>query len=515
AWSGGWLWIPKNPLAVEAGITEDQSEPLKYVETVMGQAPDARVSAFLDQGPKMVEFFRDKTDVDFIDGNLVPDFHPCEGHALGGRSVAAAPFDGRKLGKDIHRLRRPLSVISLFGMGIASGADIRHFFNATRSLSSMMYVCKRIGRHIRDLVLFQRGMQLVNGNALIGALFSTANKLNVSIQTDASVSRLLEENGKVTGVEFICDGRKHTVFAKQGVVLAAGGFPHDKNRFGTHLPSKAGTEHYSAAPLGNTGDGLRVAEQVGAKVADDLADPFAWSPVSRVPTKDGGFIHFPHLIERAKPGIIAVLPNGERFTSEADSYHDFMKALFDASPKGKQPYCWLIADHKAQRRWGLGWSRPFPFPLSGYIRSGYLKKGRNIIELADQIGVPRGALSKTLEVFNSDVAKGVDTQFHRGESPYNRIQGDLDSEGNPSLGALDQAPFYAVKIEAGSLGTFAGIRTNEKAEVLDGEGKTISGLYAVGNDMSSIFNGAYPSGGITLGPAMTFGYIIGNQLGKV
>jgi len=257
---------------------------------------------------------------------------------------------------------------------------------------------------------------------------------------------------------------------------------------------------------------LNLAEQAGAAIECDLDNPYAWSPVSLVPDKQQGAIHFPHLIERAKPGIIAVLPDGRRFTSEADSYHDFMKALYDASAPGQEPYCWLIADHKAQRRWGLGWAKPFPFPLSGYIRSGYLKKGASVAALAAQIGVPADQLMNTITVFNQDADKGSDTQFQRGESPYNRVQGDPDKGGNPSLAALQKAPFYAVKVVAGSLGTFAGIKTNERGQAFNTQGNIIPGLYAAGNDMSSIFNGHYPSGGITLGPAMTFGYMIANQL---
>lgn len=512
SWSGGWLWIPENPLAKAAGIIERPGESLKYVETVMGQPADSRVTAFLENGPRMVDFFRKHTDLQFLDGNLIPDFHDCEGYALGGRSVTAAPFDGRKLGKEIHRLRAPLSVISVFGMGIAGGQDIKHFFNAKRSLKSLFYVVKRLSRHILDLLLYRRGMQLVNGNALIAGLFSSANKLGVEVRTNAPVSQLLKSGDRVVGVEYQCNGKTIQAMANQAVVMATGGFPHDVERQKVLLSERAGSSHYSAAPRSNSGDGMNMAETAGATIENTLKDAYAWSPVSLVPDKQQGTIHFPHLIERAKPGIIAVLPNGHRFANEADSYHDFMKALYEASERGQEPYCWLIADYKAQRRWGLGWAKPSPFPLGGYIRSGYLKKGASVAELAEQIGVPIDQLENTIEIFNQGVDKGFDSEFKRGESPYNRVQGDLDQEGNPSLGKVSKAPFFAVKVVAGSLGTFAGIKTNELGQALNQEGSVISGLYAAGNDMSSIFNGHYPSGGITLGPAMTFGYMIANHL---
>ena len=512
AWSGGWLWVPRNPLAQRAGIQEPFDAPLAYAKSEMGErCPDERVLAFLEKGPEMVSFFEQETALRFVDGNAIPDFHTSNGHALGGRSVAAAPFDGRALGDWKYTLRKPLSVISLWGMGIASGQDLKHFFNATRSLRSALYVAKRVGRHVIDLLRYGRSTQLVNGNALVAALLKSAVDKKVYLQNNAHVSALIKHGERVTGVDVVIDGKPTKIGARHGVVLAAGGFPHDTKRQKTLFPQSAGQQHFSAAPKTNTGDGLNMAEEIGAKIRDDLDNPGAWSPVSLVPSKQGA-IHFPHLIERAKPGIIAVLPNGKRFTSEADSYHDFMKALFEATPTGEEPYCWLIADHRAQRRWGLGWSRPFPFPTSFYERQGYLHKGETLHTLAQKIGVPSTALIHTVDRFNRDAQLGHDHYFARGASPYNAIQGDPENRPNPSLAALEQAPFYAVRIVAGSLGTFAGIATNEQGQALTNHGSPISGLFAVGNDMSSVFEGNYPSGGITLGPAMTFGYIIANNL---
>ena len=512
AWSGGWLWIPRNPLAQRAGIQEPFDAPLAYVNSEMGdRCPDDRVLSFLEKGPEMVSFFEQETALRFIDGNGIPDFHTSNGHALGGRSVAAAPFDGRTLGDWKHVLRKPLSVISLWGMGIASGQDLKHFFNATRSIRSALYVAKRIGRHALDLLRYGRSTQLVNGNALVAALLKSAVDRGVYLQNHAKVSALHQQDGGVTGVDVTIHGQPKKIRARLGVVMAAGGFPHDPKRQNKLFPQRVGTQHFSAAPKSNTGDGLNMAELIGAKIRDDLDNPGAWSPVSLVPSKQGN-IHFPHLIERAKPGIIAVLPNGKRFTSEADSYHDFMKALYAATPVGEEPHCWLIADHKAQRRWGLGWSRPFPFPTAIYERKGYLHRGTTVEDLARKICVPEAALAQTIKRFNRDAQLGHDQEFARGESPYNAIQGDPDNQPNSSLAPLEQAPFYAVRIVAGSLGTFAGIATNAQGQALSINGDPISGLFAVGNDMSSLFEGNYPSGGITLGPAMTFGYIIADVL---
>lgn len=513
AWSGGWLWVPRNPLACRAGIVEDSDKPRQYLASELGnRLADPRIETFLDRAPEMVSFFEEHTAVQWVAGNTIPDFHANPGHAIGGRSVTVAPFDGRKLGRWVDKLRRPLDLISLGGMGIASGADLAHFLNATRSPRSAFHACRRLLRHWRDLALHGRGMHLVNGNALVARLLRSALDLGVDIETGSPATRLIVVDGAVTGAIIGPPSTERKIQARH-TLLACGGFPHDRNRIAdqfTHAPDGVG--HHSAAPEANTGDGISMAEAIGAAVSDDLENAGAWAPVSLVPRRDGSIGSFPHLIERAKPGFVAVTPDGRRFVNEADSYHDFMVALFAATPPGRSPIAWIIADHRAQRRFGLGWSKPFPFPTDPYIRRGYLKRADTLADLATQCGIDRHPLERTIETFNRNARLGDDPDFGRGRSPYNQIQGDAHHSPNPSLGTLETGPFYAVKIVPGSLGTFAGLRTDTEGRVLSSAGLPIGGLFAAGNDMSSIFGGNYPSGGITLGPAMTFGYVIGASL---
>lgn len=514
AWSGGWLWIPRNPLARAAGIDEAASEPMRYLRSEIGnRASDPRVQAFLENGPDMVGFLAEHTAMRWVDGNKMPDFHETPGSVKGGRSVSAAPFDGRLLGEFIAKMRRPLGVASLWGMGIASGADMGHFFRASRSLPSALYVTRRLAKHMRDLALYGRSMQLVNGNALVARLLRSALDKQVTLLNNAPAAELVNDGARICGARLQTPDGEVVVKARKGVVLATGGFPHDPARLDA-LAAQAGggAGHFSAAPTTNSGDGLRLGETAGATIEDGFLWNVAMAPVSRVPQKDGTYVNFPHLVERAKPGIIAVTPAGERFVSEADSYHDFMKALILATPNGQQPTCWLIADHRAQRRWGLGWSKPFPFPTAGAVRSGYLKKGKTLADLAHACDIPTAALEATVAGFNINAAVGRDPFFHRGEAIYNRVQGDALHGPNPSLAPLEKGPFYAVKIVAGSLGTFAGLHTDAGARVLGSDGQPVPGLFAVGNDMASIMGGNYPSGGITLGPGMTFGYIVGRLL---
>jgi succinate dehydrogenase/fumarate reductase flavoprotein subunit len=523
AWSGGWLWIPRNPLAVEAGIVEDIEVPRTYLRNELGEHYDAdRVDAFLTHGPRMVDFFRKKTTVQFIDGNLIPDFHGKQpGAATGGRSVCAAPFDARELGAHVKRLRPPLDLIAPWGMGIASGTDLRHFMNSLRSWESFRHVTRRVLVHFMDLLLHRRGMRLVNGNALVARLAKSAFDRDVRIWTDSPVRELIVENGKVHGalVSTAFGGAPRgdiEVRARCGVVLAAGGFPHDPKRAQRLFPhTPTGREHWSAAPFSNTGDGLRLGESAGGTVPDTLPAAGAWAPVSRVERKDGSVGHFPHLIERAKPGIIAVRRDGNRFVNEAGSYYDFISALFATTHQGDAAEAWLLCDHRFIRRYGLGRVRPAPFPLGPMLRSGYLKRGDSIEALAHACGIDAAGLAATVAQYNRYAQRGEDPAFGRGDTPYNRINGDAGHQPNPCVAPIESGPYYAVHVLPGSLGTFAGLRTDAAARVLDADGQPIDGLYACGADMSSVMGGRYPSGGITLGPAMTFGYIAAHHAAGV
>ena len=519
AWSGGWMWIPRNHLALKAGIAEPIEKPLSYLQHELGeQFDEVRARTFLKHGPRMLRFFEEQTALHFIDGNGIPDFHGRTKDAvLGGRSVCAAPIDGRLLGDKVKQLQTPLLETTFLGMGIASGADIKHFFNAMRSGASFLYVVKRVLRHLTDLLLHGRGMHLVNGNALIAGLAKSAFDKGIDIRVNTPAVRLIAEQDRVCGAVVMHEGQEQSIRAKCGVMLATGGFPHDPVRKRQLLPhDPTGQQHFSAASRGNTGDGLRMGEAVGAVVATNLKHAAAMAPVSLVPRTDGSVAHFPHLLERAKPGLIAVTRFGKRFTNEADSYHDFMQGLLKALPAGEEVQAWLVVDHRFIRRWGLGAVKPAPVSFKGMLSNGYLKQGRTLENLAVQCGIDPVNLQNTVTRFNAMADIGYDAEFEKGQTPYNRIQGDAAHPGrNPCMAPLLDGPFYAVRVVAGSLGTFAGLRCNEHAQVLNELGNAIPGLYAGGNDLSSVMGGNYPSGGITLGPAMTFAYLAAHHAAQV
>lgn len=515
AWSGGWMWVPRNPLARRAGIDEDPALPRTYLQHELGvHFEPARVDAFLEAAPQMVAFFEKHTRLQFADGNGIADIHgDTPGAGTGGRSVIAAPYDARQLDKKLlKRLRTTMRETSFLGMPIMAGADLSAFLTLTRSWRSLLHVSQRVGRHLFDLAWHGRAMQLRNGVALVARLAKSADDLGVLLWESAPARRLSMQGSRVCGAVVETARGEVVIHARKAVMLATGGFANDIERRRTLFArTPTGHEHLALPPQGVEGDGLRLGETAGGEVATELASAAAWCPVSRVPYPDGSVGHFPHIIERAKPGIIGVLANGKRFVNEADGYYDYVKAMVEHAP-GSEVASWLICSHRFQRRYGLGISRPFPLPIKPHLDSGYLKVGNTLEALAGACGIDPQGLRRTVDDFNRHARLGQDPAFGRGGSAYNRKQGDALHQPNPCVAPIEQGPFYAVKVEAGSFGTFAGLKTNEHAQVLDRQGLPIAGLYAAGSDMASIMGGHYPAGGINLGPAATFGYIAARHM---
>ena len=515
ALSGGFLWVPNNPVSKADGVQDSVEAARTYLRDQAGNHFNADcVDAFLAAGPEAVAFFDRETAVQFEPASAFSDYHPtAPGGTAGGRSIKAKPFRGQALGDELKRLRPPLPELTFVGLMIGSGPELKHFFNATRSVRSAAYVAGRLASHARDLATNGRGMTLTNGNALAARLFRSALDKGAAVWTNAPAVALTVERGAVRGATVRHDGREVQVRARRGVVLAAGGFPQDKERRRAMFPHDAdNTGHFSPAPIGNTGDGLRLGESAGAGVEQGYPNAAAWVPVSRVPRKGGGFGVFPHFIDRAKPGLIAVLPNGKRFVNEANSYHDFIQALFAARAPGERMHAFLVVDAAFLRRYGLGFVKPFPVPVGPNVRSGYIKRGRTVAELAKAAGIDPAGLQATIDTWNADMRIGEDRAFGKGSTAYNRFNGDVDVQPNPCLAPIATGPFYAVEVVVGDLGTFAGLRSDGNARVLNAAGAPIPGLYAAGNDMASIMGGNYPGGGITLGPALTFGFIAARHL---
>ncbi|RVU07767.1 FAD-dependent oxidoreductase [Novosphingobium umbonatum] len=505
AWSGGWMWLPRNRHAVEAGIIEPREAPRDYLASVLGNRFDpARIDAFIDTAPAMVDFLTERGFV-FEAGNRICDIYGDKpGAGTGGRSLIAAAYDARALGKDLALLRRTKRETSFIGMPIQAGPDLGAFLNATRRPAAFVHVARRMLRHGWDLARYGRATHLLNGVALVARLYALAKRDGVQFRLGAGAVELIADQTRVTGAVLEGPQGREAIYARRGVVLATGGFsanPALRTQMFPHPES-----HETLAVPECDGAGLRLARPLGAALGDDLAANGAWCPVSRVTWPDGQQGIFPHIIERGKPGVIAVRANGRRFVNEANGYHDYVSALLAATPSGEEARSWMICDHRFLRRWGLGVVKPAPLPVTYWQRSGYLRSAGTLAELARMCGIDE-ALVDTVARYNQGARQGRDDEFGRGWSPYNRYQGDPELSPNPNVAPIEHGPFHAVEVVPGSFGSFAGLKTDAHARVLREDGAVIDGLYAAGADMASIMGGHYPAGGINLGPAMVFGHL--------
>ena len=511
ALSGGVLWIPLTHHGRRQNPQDSLERARTFLKSETGAFYDEQaIEAFLAHGPEMVDFLERETEMQFVP-TLYPDYHPdAPGGVDVGRSILAKPYDIRGLGADMQRLKPPLKTITFIGMMFnSSNADLKHFFRATKSLTSFFYVARRLANHVKELVLYRRAVQVTSGNALAARLAKSALDLGIPILTGTPAQSLVSEGGRVVGVETPA-GR---IGARLGVVLASGGFPHDAKRLAQAYPHlNRGHVHLSPTPKGNTGDGANMAETVGGYVDIRFQEPAAWMPLTRVDFGGGEVGVFPHLVDRYNPGVIGVLADGTRFTNESNSYHDVGAALHRACQGRSETAMWLVCDKTTLAKYGLGYVKPAPIPRGGLIRSGYLFEGRTLADLARAAGIDAAGLTHTVQEFNRDAVSGNDPAFGRGTTSFNRYLADPEHKPNPCVAPIQQGPFYAVKVLMGDLGTFDGLTTAVTGEVLRRDGSVVAGLYAAGNDRASIMGGNYPGAGITHGPNMVFGYLTAHHI---
>jgi succinate dehydrogenase/fumarate reductase flavoprotein subunit len=513
AYSLGMLWLPCNPLAARAGIADDRAAALTYLRGEMnGRFDAAGVEAYLDHSPRMIEFLERECGLRFELRDNFPDYHSERpGAGQRGRTVLPQPYDGRALGAQLKRLRPPPPRAALFGMTFTP-AELA--LVSSRSAAGMRHLARRFGRHLVDLLLHGRSTHLTGGNALVGALFKAANDLGIPIHTESAMTALLSEHGCVNGAVVESQGRSRRVHARHGVVLACGGAGHDVDRCTSWFERpQLGGQSWSLGPAGCDGDGLRAALALGA-APNRVSTAAFWAPVSRLPDPAGTLST--HSRDRFGPGFIAVTPDGKRFANEAESNHHFCEALIRATPPGQAPQAWLVCDHAALARIGLGdVIHGAPFPIGKHLRSGYVI-GRNSLEaLAEAMQVDSAVFEHTVHWFNEAARCGFDPDFGKGSSRFNRSMGAASHAPNPCLGPLETPPYYAVRISVGHMATLAGLQTDMHGQAINREGRPIGGLYLAGNDRVNVFRGACPGGGITLGPGMTWAHLTGLTLAGV
>jgi 3-oxosteroid 1-dehydrogenase len=498
--SGGGVWLPGNHALRAAGIDEPPERAREYLASIVGDVvPAVRRDTFLAHGPEVLRFVCDHTPLKFRWVRNYSDYHPeAPGGRSGGRSVEPVALDGKLLGEDLAHLEPPYSAPPL-GVPITQ-ADYRWLSLLARHPRGALRLLSLGTQWLVGRVRRQR--LLAMGQALAAGLRIGLTRANVDVRLNTPLADLRVDGDRVTGV-VLEDGS--VIEARRGVILASGGFERNLEM----------REKYQRAPIGidwtvgaaaNTGDGIAAGLKLGAAL--DLMDDAWWGPT--LPLTGGPWFA---LAERSRPRCIMVDARGERFANESAPYVEAVHAMYgEGDGPGQHIPTWLVFDQRYKDRYmftGIGPRQPLP---GRWFKAGIAAKSASLAGLAEKIDVPADALEATVTRFNGFARKGVDEDFQRGLSKYDHYYGDPRNKPNPSLGPLDKAPYYAVKIVPGDLGTKGGLRTDEHAQVLREDGSVVPGLYAAGNVSAAVMGRTYAGPGATIGPAMVYGYLAATRL---
>ena len=507
ATSAGTLWIPGNHQSQAAGYNDSAEQAEVYLDALIGTGADrALIKAFLQTGPAAIDYLEARTDVQFQPCGPHPDYRSnMPGAAYAGRAIIPKPFDGRLLGADFKRIRPPIKEFMVLGGMMVGKADIPPLIGRFKSTANFIYSMKLFARYLADRLCYPRGTRVMMGNALVARLFYALQKRNVPILFDASIVDVIGDKSGVSGARLRVDGKDLRIKTRKGVVLATGGYAHNKKFRDSFMPRPVPA--HSMSYEGNRGDGLDIGKRLGAAIAPARGTSGLWTPASRVPRSDGTEGLFPHfMFDRAKPGLIAVNSAGRRFVNEACSYHDFVLAMFESHRSAPSIPAYLICDAVFLDKYGLGVVYPRHRNPAKFVDGGYLISAPTLEELARKIAVDPQQCCATVARHNGFAENGVDIDFGKGETELNRFNGDAGHNPNPCIGPIVTPPFYALAVWPADIAVSTGLATDADARVLGANGRPIPGLYACGNDMDSVMGGTYPGPGTTLGPAMVFAY---------
>jgi len=509
ALSGGGLWIPNNYLLQRDGLDDSIEKARAYLKHTIGdRTPQSLQDAYLENAPEMIKYLASNSNVRFHRSKGYADYYPERpGGMADGRAIEGSPFNGAQLGEDFDQLR-PMSM--KIPAGLAFTASEYNKLGMITSTWAGKWTAIKVG--IRTIFNMLTGVKyLALGQALIASLRFALKNENIPIWLNSPLKEIVIEDGACAGIVIEQDGKPVRIRATKGVILAAGGFDHNQTMREKYQKAPVNHEWSSGNPA-NTGDAIQLGMKIGAKT--DLLDDAWWGPSSVPPNASVMF----HVGERSYPGAIMVNAAGQRFTNEAASYVEVVHAMYekhtDAVPHIPATF---IMDSRYRGKYIFGTLFPMqPIPEI-YFTSGYFKRADTIEELARQCGMDPKSLAETVTRFNQFARGGVDEDFHRGDSAYDRYYGDPTVKPNPCLAPIEKPPFYAVQMVAGDLGTKGGLVMDEHARVLREDGSVIAGLYVTGNNSASVMGNTYPGAGSTIGPSMTFGYIAAKHIagGKI
>ncbi len=492
AMSGGMLWIPLNHHQAAHGIDDSVEDVVNYLDAMAPEMldPDC-VEGFLEGGPEMVKFIDDHTPTRLRLFTGFPDYQPnmLGAMAEGGRSLDPEAFSFEELGAAASRVNPPKT-----GM--------------PKPISRMEeYYSERTPEEIEAR---RAGDFRAQGQGLIGSLYKGVLDRDIPVHFDTRARTLITEGRRIVGVEAERDGATIRYGARNGVVIATGGFEWNERLVKTFLRGPM-TGPISVPEC--EGDGLLMAMEVGASLGN-MAN--AWWMTSSMESsaghRDARAHYLPCQSERTRPGSIMVNKYGKRFVNEALNYNaiGFELHNYDADVYEfpNLPY-WLIFDAKFMPKYRMFTS------MAGDPVPSWAVEADTLEELGDKAGFDGVGLAKTIDRFNADVRKGHDDEFGRGDNSYDNFWGDTTLPAPyATLGEIDTAPYYAIKMESGVNGTCGGPRANQDAQVLDWSDEPIPGLYVCSNAMAGVTGGGYGGAGGTIGPGMTFGYLAGRHAGR-
>jgi len=517
AMSSCLLWIPNNHLMAGVGVPDTDEEAWSYLQgTTAGAVSDDRLRTFMDKGPEALQYLEDETHAEFVSLPEYSDYYPrVPGSKPGGRSVEPLHFDARQLGEDFMSLREQNPQMQIMGRLGMTAVEAR--MTMTGQPGGMALFAKLVLKYMFDIPFRFRSKRDRNpsgGNALIGMLRLSLMDRKIPLWLETPARELIVEDGRVTGIVAEKDGKEFRIAARRGVILGAGGFEGNQAMREKYLP-KPTRKEWSCGNPHNTGDIIEMGMAIGAGI--DLMDDAWWGPTTVVPGEDlARFL----VIEKSLPRSILVNKAGQRFTNEAAPYIDIVNDMYRIdTPESPAVPAYFVFDSVYRKNYICGpllqGSAQPDWMVRKLFENGYLKKAKTLEELAAMLGVDTEGLLESVRRNNEYARSGIDPEFQRGETIYDRYYGDANVEPNPCLGPIDTAPFYAIEVFPGELGTKGGLTVDAQARVLSEAGEVIEGLYAIGNCSSALMGRSYPGAGATIGPATAFGYIAASDaMGK-
>jgi 3-oxosteroid 1-dehydrogenase len=499
--SGGVMWIPNNRFMKRDGVPDSLEQATTYLDAVVGNPNDApgtspdRRRTYVSEGAEMVDFLVAQ-GIKLNRVSYWPDYYDeAPGGSEQGRTVVAELFNVNELGPWKTRLRPNfLSMMSTLDEML----KLRFIKKSWES--------KRIAVRFVLRTIFAKltGKHYVTaGAALQGRMFQAALKAGVTFHTDTPVKELIVEDGRAVGVIALKDGQPWRVGAKLGVLVNAGGFSHnqamrDQYQPGTH-------SKWSNTAEGDTGEMIVEMMRHGAAIGQ--MEEMVGNQMALPPGTENNAVKEVVQGVTAAPHAILVDQSGQRYMNEAGSYMAYCRNMLIRNRDVPAVPSWAIMDSQFMSQYMLAGTMPGSKKPASWFESGFLKKADSVEELAQMIRIDPAALRATIDRFNGFVAQNHDDDFQRGERAYDRWLGDKFHPRNASLGAIEQAPFYAMEVVPGDVGTYGGVVTDCNARVLREDGTVIAGLYATGISTASSMGRVYPGAGASVGPSFVWGYV--------